>query len=255
MRLLSLANKTALVTGASSGLGRHFAGVLADAGAYVVLAARRLDKLEEVAGEIEKRGGKALPVEMDVTSEDSVTGAFGEIREALGRPCDVLVNNSGMSREGWYWDMDEKDWNTVIETNLTGVWRVAKHATRAMMQAGVPGSIINIASITGLRPSNIISAYSASKAGVDHLTRTMALEASRHGIRVNAIAPGYFKTAINDDFLESEAGQRMAKRVPMRRFGDYDELTGPLLLLASDAGSYMTGATLVVDGGHSLTPL
>ena len=253
--MLSLANKTALVTGASSGLGRHFAGVLADAGAYVVLAARRLDKLEEVAGEIQQRGGKALPVEMDVTSEDSVTGAFAEIREALGRPCDVIVNNSGMSREGWYWDMPEKDWDTVIETNLTGVWRVAKYATKAMMQAEVKGSIINIASITALRPSNMISAYSASKAAVDHLTRTMALEAARHGIRVNAIAPGYFKTAINDEFLDSEAGQRMAKRVPMRRFGNYEELNAPLLLLASEEGGYMTGSTLVVDGGHSLSPL
>ena len=253
--MLSLANKTALVTGASSGLGRHFAGVLADAGAYVVLAARRLDKLEEVAGEIQQRGGKALPVEMDVTSEDSVTGAFAEIREALGRPCDVIVNNSGMSREGWYWDMPEKDWDTVIETNLTGVWRVAKYATKAMMQAEVKGSIINIASITALRPSNMISAYSASKAAVDHLTRTMALEAARHGIRVNAIAPDYFKTAINDEFLDSEAGQRMAKRVPMRRFGNYEELNAPLLLLASEEGSYMTGSTLVVDGGHSLSPL
>ena len=253
--MLSLANKTALVTGASSGLGRHFAGVLADAGAYVVLAARRLDKLEEVAGEIQQRGGKALPVEMDVTSEDSVTGAFAEIREALGRPCDVIVNNSGMSREGWYWDMPEKDWDTVIETNLTGVWRVAKYATKAMMQAEVKGSIINVASITALRPSNMISAYSASKAAVDHLTRTMALEAARHGIRVNAIAPGYFKTAINDEFLDSEAGQRMAKRVPMRRFGNYEELNAPLLLLASEEGSYMTGSTLVVDGGHSLSPL
>lgn len=253
--MLSLANKTALVTGASSGLGRHFAGVLADAGAYVVLVARRLDKLEEVAGEIQQRGGKALPVEMDVTSEDSVTGAFAEIREALGRPCDVIVNNSGMSREGWYWDMPEKDWDTVIETNLTGVWRVAKYATKAMMQAEVKGSIINVASITALRPSNMISAYSASKAAVDHLTRTMALEAARHGIRVNAIAPGYFKTAINDEFLDSEAGQRMAKRVPMRRFGNYEELNAPLLLLASEEGSYMTGSTLVVDGGHSLSPL
>lgn len=253
--MLSLANKTALVTGASSGLGRHFASVMADAGAHVVLAARRLDKLEEVAGEIQKRGGKALPVEMDVTSEDSVTGAFAEIREALGRPCDVVVNNSGMSREGWYWDMPESDWDTVIETNLTGVWRVAKYATKAMLQAEVKGSIINIASITALRPSNMISAYSASKAAVDHLTRTMALEASRHGIRVNAIAPGYFKTAINDEFLDSEAGQRMAKRVPMRRFGNYEELNAPLLLLASEEGNYMTGSTLVVDGGHSLTPL
>ena len=255
MRLFSLSKKTALVTGASSGLGRHFAGVLAEAGAQVVLAARRLEKLEEVAAEIEKKGGKALPVAMDVTSEDSVSGAFAEVKEALGHPCDIVVNNSGMSREGWYWEMEEKDWNTVIDTNLTGVWRVAKHGTKALMDAGQGGSIINIASITGLGTSQMISAYAASKAAVDHLTRNMAVESARYGIRVNAIAPGYFKTAINDEFLDSEYGEKMRKRVVMRRFGEYKELTGPLLLLASDEGSYMTGATLVVDGGHSLSPL
>lgn len=253
--MFSLANKTALVTGASSGLGRHFAGVLAEAGAQVVLAARRLDRLEEVAAGIEKAGGKALPVEMDVTSEDSVTGAFAEIREAIGHPCDILVNNSGLSREDWYWDMPEKDWNAVVDTNLTGVWRVAKYATKAMMDAGKGGSIINIASITAIRPSNMLAAYSASKAGVDHLTRNMALEVARYGIRVNAISPGYFKTEINGEFLDSDQGDRMRKRVAMRRYGEYHELSGALLLLASDAGSYMTGANLNVDGGHLLTPL
>ena len=255
MNLFSLENRTALVTGASSGLGRHFAGVLAEAGAHVVLAARRVDRLELLAQEIESRGGKALPVAMDVTSEDSVIGAFAEIAEALGRPCDILVNNSGLSREGWFTDMSEDDWNTVIDTNLTGVWRVAKHSVNAMKAAKVSGSVINIASITALRPAHMIAAYASSKAAVDHLTRVMALETARFGIRVNAIAPGYFKTEINDTFLESEAGEKMLKRVAMRRFGDHDELTGALLLLASDAGSYMTGSTLVVDGGHTLTPL
>ena len=255
MSLFSLANRTALVTGASSGLGEHFAHVLAGAGASVVIAARRMDRLERVAAEISAKGGKALPVEMDVTREDSVTGAFAEIQDALGRPCDIIINNSGMSREGWYREQSEEDWNAVIDTNLTGVWRVGKAATNAMIAAGVKGSIVNIASITAHRTQMMTTAYCVSKAGVDHLTRHMALESARYGIRVNAISPGYYKTAINDDYLDSEAGDAMRKRIAMRRFGEYRELDGALLLLASDAGSYMTGSTLVVDGGPLLSPL
>lgn len=255
MSLFSLANRTALVTGASSGLGRHFAGVLAKAGASVVVAARRLDKLEEVAAEIEAKGGKALAVEMDVTDDGSVVAAFDSIREALGRPCDVVINNSGMSREGWYREQSEEDWNAVIDTNLTGVWRVGKHATNALINAKAKGSIVNIASITAHRTQYMTTAYCVSKAGVDHLTRHMALESARYGIRVNAISPGYYKTAINDEYLESEAGEAMRKRIAFRRFGEYRELDGALLLLSSEAGSYMTGSTIVVDGGHLLSPI
>lgn len=255
MSLFSLANRTALVTGASSGLGRHFAQVLADAGATVVVAARRMDRLEEVAGEIEKSGGKALAVEMDVTSEASVTAAFQGIGESLGRPCDVVINNSGMSREGWFREQSEEDWDAVLDTNLTGVWRVGKHATNAMIVAGAKGSIVNIASITAHRTQFMTTAYCVSKAGVDHLTRHMALENARYGIRVNAISPGYYKTAINDEYLDSEAGDAMRKRIAFRRFGEYRELDGALLLLSSEAGSYMTGSTIVVDGGHLLSSL
>lgn len=255
MSLFSLANRTALVTGASSGLGRHFAGVLAGAGATVVVAARRMDKLEEVAAEIEARGGKALAAEMDVTDDGSVRAAFDSVREALGRPCDVVINNSGMSREGWFREQSEEDWNAVIDTNLTGVWRVGKHATNALIEAKAKGAIINIASITAHRTQPMTTAYCVSKAGVDHLTRQMALENARYGIRVNAISPGYFRTAINDDYLDSEAGEAMRKRIAFRRFGDYRELDGALLLLASEAGSYMTGTTIVVDGGHLLSSL
>ncbi|MEH6696075.1 MAG: SDR family oxidoreductase [Hyphomonas sp.] len=255
MGMFSLANRTALVTGASSGLGRHFAGVLADAGAHVVLAARRVDRLEEVAADIEKRGGKAMVVAMDVTSDKSIVDAYAAIDETLGRPCDLIVNNSGMSREGWFREMAEDDWNAVIDTNLTGVWRVAKHGSNAMVAAGAKGSIINIASITAQQPQMMTTAYCVSKAGVDHMTRQMAVEMARFGVRVNAISPGYFKTEINDAYLDSEAGDAMRKRVPMRRFGEYRELDGALLLLASDAGSFMTGSTIVVDGGHLLMPL
>lgn len=255
MSLFSLANRTALVTGASSGLGRHFAQVLADAGATVVVAARRMDRLGEVAGEIEKSGGNALAVEMDVTSEASVTAAFQGISGSLGRPCDVVINNSGMSREGWFREQSEEDWDAVLDTNLTGVWRVGKHATNAMIAAGAKGAIVNIASITAHRTQFMTTAYCVSKAGVDHLTRHMALENARYGIRVNAISPGYYKTAINDEYLDSEAGDAMRKRIAFRRFGEYRELDGALLLLSSEAGSYMTGSTIVVDGGHLLSSL
>lgn len=255
MSLFSLANRTALITGASSGLGRHFASVLSKAGADVVVAARRMDRLESLAEEISKSGGHALPVEMDVTSDASVSGAFAEIKEALGRPCDIIINNSGMSRDTWFREQSEEDWNAVIDTNLNGVWRVGKHGSNAMIDAGVPGSIINIASITAYRPQLMTTAYCVSKAGVEHLTKQMALENARYGVRVNAIAPGYFKTDINDRYLDSDAGDAMRKRIAMRRFGEYGELDGALLLLASHAGSYMTGSSLVVDGGHLLSPL
>lgn len=255
MELFNLEGQTALVTGASGGLGENFARVLAKAGARVVLAARRVDRLQALAGEIEAAGGKALAVRMDVTDPGSVEAAFETVQAELGGPADIIVNNSGVSRDEWFTKMSEEDWRTVMDTNLDGVWRVAKAGANALTAAGKPGSIINIASITALRPSQTIGAYAASKAAVDHLTRVMALELARYKIRVNAIAPGYFKTDINDEFLDSELGEKMRKRVPMRRYGQYEELAGPLLLLASDAGSYMTGSTIVVDGGHVVSSL
>ena len=255
MELFDLTGKLALVTGASSGLGEKFAQVLAAAGAGVVLAARRLDKLEALASEIKSAGCTALAVQMDVTKPDSVESAFTKIRETLGRPADIIVNNSGISRDEWFTKMSEEDWRAVMDTNLDGVWRVAKGAANALMEAGKPGSIINIASITARRPQHTISAYAASKAAVEHFTHVMALELARFGIRANAIAPGYFSTDINDEFLESDQGELMRKRIPMRRFGKHDELAGPLLLLASEAGSYMTGTTIIVDGGHLVSTL
>lgn len=251
----SLTGRKALITGASSGLGEHFAKTLAKHGATVVLAARRLEKLQDLQSLIEADGGQAFAVSMDVTSPESVTAAFEAIQSEYGAPCDILVNNSGIGQASWFTDTSEEEWANIIDTNLTGVWRVAQHASKALIAAGKPGSIVNIASITGLQPSQMIAGYAASKAAVDHLTRNMAIELSRYGIRVNAIAPGYFKTAINDEYLDSEMGERMKKRIAMRRFGNYEDLEGPLLLLASDAGAYMTGATIVVDGGHTLVPL
>lgn len=250
-----LAGKCALITGASGGLGEHFARTLSLQGATVVLAARRLERLEVLKRTIEEGGGKAFAVQMDVTSAPSVERAFATIESCCSGQCDILVNNSGVGQESWIVDTEEEEWANIVETNLTGVWRVARHAAKAMITANAPGSIINIASITGLRPSHMISGYAATKAAVDHLTRNMALEFARYDIRVNAIAPGYFRTAINDSFLDSEAGERMKKRIAMRRFGNYSDLDGPMLLLASELGAYMTGATIVVDGGHTLTPL
>lgn len=247
MNRFDLTGKTALVTGASSGLGAHFAQVLADAGATVVLAARRMDRLEALAAKI---GERAIPIALDVTDPDSIAACFTSIQDKTGSAADIIVNNSGLSREGLSTQMSDEDWDTVMDTNLKGVWRVAKAGANAMMGAGKGGSIINIASILGLRVAPGLSAYSASKAAVDHLTRAMALELARGGIRVNAIAPGYFHTEINDEFMGTDLFAKLIKKVPMRRIGQVEELSGPLLLLASDAGAYMTGATLTVDGGH-----
>ena len=252
---LDLSGKLALVTGASGGLGAHFAQTLSDAGATVILAARRLNRLQALELSFVERGRKAFSVAMDVTSPQSVDDAFEAIAVEFGRPADIIVNNSGIGQASWFQETSEEEWQSVIDTNLSGVWRVAKAATNALITAGKPGTIVNISSITAYKPAMMNVPYSATKAAVDHMTRNMAVEAARHGIRVNAIAPGYYKTDINAEYLESEAGLKMAKRVPMRRFGQYEELDGALILLASDASSYMTGTTIIVDGGHILSPL
>lgn len=245
-----LAGRIALVTGAPSGLGKHFAGVLSDAGAKVVLAARRTDRLEALAAEIEAKGGEALAVAMDVTKADTIQAALDATIAKFGGPADIIVNNSGLSREDWFTNMDEDAFDLVMDTNTKGVWLVARTFAGALVKAGKPGSMINIASVAGKRVGYTMAAYCASKAACEHMTRAMAIEMARYGVRVNAIAPGYFETEINDSFLASDEGQKMRKRIPMRRFGEHEELSGPLLLLASDAGSFMTGATVVVDGGH-----
>ena len=247
--MFDLSGKRALVTGASSGLGREFAKTLAASGAEVIIVARRLDRLETLAKEIEADGGKALAVKMDVTDPDSVKAGFAQIAET-GGPASIIVNNSGVSREDWLHKMSEEDWNLTIETNLSGVWRVAREAANALIGAGQPGSIINIASITAFRVTFAIGIYAASKAAVEHLTKAMALEWARYGIRANSLAPGYIETEMTGEFMKTDAAQAMIKRIPMRRFGETAELAAPLLLLASDAGSYMTGSTIVVDGGH-----
>lgn len=254
MDMFSLEKKVALVTGAGSGLGRQFAITLAAAGAAVALAARRREKLEETAAIIRANGGTAFIIELDVTDTLSVTNCLRQTESELGTP-DILVNNAGIARQGYLADMTEADWDDVIDTNLKGVFMVAQAAAKLMILAGKPGSIINIASILGYRVSKALASYIAAKAGVIHLTKAMALEWSRNGIRVNAIAPGYFITEINEHQFNEAAHEKLKHVVPMGRVGDLQEISGPLLLLASDAGNYMTGSVITVDGGHLCSSL
>lgn len=248
---ISLQGKTALVTGASSGLGQHFARVLAQAGAKVALAARRLDRLQQLEAEIRARGGAASAVALDVTDRTSIARAFDAAETALG-PVSILVNNAGVPAGSYFLKMSDSDWRGVMDVNLDGVFRVGQEAARRMSAAGSGGSIVNIASITAFAVLKGIASYSASKAAVISLTKTMALELARDNIRVNALAPGYFSTELNHAFLASEAGRRLLSRVPMDRAGKLEELDGPLLLLASDAGAFMTGSVITIDGGHLL---
>ena len=251
---IDLTGKTALVTGASSGLGRHFAGVLAKAGARVALAARRTDALAETRSAIESAGGSAVVVAMDVTDTASVTAAVGEAWDALGR-IDILVNNAGVTATRPFLDMSEEEWDRVVDTNLTGCARVARAVAQRMRDDKQGGAIVNIASILGMRVAGQVSSYIAAKGGLVHLTKAMALELARYGIRVNALCPGYVETELNADFFASDAGKALVKRIPQRRLGRLADLDGPLLLLASDAGAYMTGSVLAVDGGHLVSSL
>lgn len=249
MNLFDLSGKTALVTGASSGLGQHFASLLAQQGVKVAVGARRLDRLTELCEALSRDGAKTLPVALDVADSTSVATAVNTVVNEFGA-LDILVNNAGVAITKAAMDVDENDWDQVMNTNLKGAWLVAQEAARKMIESGKGGSIINIASITGLRVAGQVSTYAASKAAIIHLTKALALELSRHQIRVNAIAPGYIETELNRDFFASSAGQTLIKRIPQRRLGKQHELDGALVLLASDASSYMTGSVIVVDGGH-----
>jgi NAD(P)-dependent dehydrogenase (short-subunit alcohol dehydrogenase family) len=245
-----LDGRTALVTGASGGLGKHFAETLAAAGAHVIVTARREAELAQVTGVIKAAGGSCTMAVLDVVDPQSI--------ERLGNlvvDIDILVNNAGVTREKSVLDQTEEDWDAVIDTNLKGMFLMAQAVAKAMRRHGRGGTIINIASILGLRQAGAVLPYAVSKAGAIQLTKTMALELARFNIRVNALAPGYVATELNAEFWESDSGKAMIRRIPQRRLGRLQDLDGPLLLLASDMAAYMTGSVLAVDGGHLVSTL
>lgn len=249
-----LEGRCALVTGASSGLGRHFARTLAEAGASVFVAARRAERLEQLVAELRQLGCQAQALTMDVVDGASVRAGF-EALAKQGAVVNLIVNNAGVAVSRPLLEQTEDDYDSVLQTNLKGAWLVAQEGARRMVASVRSGAIVNIASITGERVAGGVAPYCASKAALLQLTRAMALELAPHGVRVNAIAPGYVATELNRDFLASNAGQRLMARIPQRRFGAPSDLDGALLLLASDAGSFMTGSVLAVDGGHLVSSL
>ncbi|QBM17075.1 5-keto-D-gluconate 5-reductase [Marinobacter sp. JH2] len=251
--LFGLAGKRVLVTGASSGLGRHFAKTLAKAGAQVVVGARRVDRLQELVADIRSEGGAALALSLDVASRVSVVACLDELCRQYGG-LDVVVNNAGVSDTKAALEYTDDDWDSIVQTNLKGAWIVAQESARRMAQSD-GGSIVNVTSILATRLAGGVGPYCAAKAGLAHLTRSLALELARHNVRVNSLAPGYVMTEINQDFLESDAGERLKKRIPARKFCQVQDLDGALLLLASDAGRAMTGSEIVVDNGHACSGL
>lgn len=249
-----LRGRHVLVTGASSGLGQHFAQLCASHGAIVTVAARRRDRLEALVGKLLDLGAEgAQAMDLDVADTASVARAIEEASAAS--PLDVVVNNAGVTDNRPALDIDEALYDSVVDTNVKGVWAVSTAAARAWRASGRPGAIVNIASILGRRVAGAVSIYATTKAAVVQMTAAHALEWARYGIRVNALAPGYISTEINDEFFESEPGQALIKRIPMRRLGRLDDLDGPFLLLATDASRWMTGSCVAVDGGHLVSGL
>jgi NAD(P)-dependent dehydrogenase (short-subunit alcohol dehydrogenase family) len=249
--LFDLAGKVALVTGASSGLGVRFAEVMAENGAAVVLVARRADRLADLKSRIERAGGRALAVEADVRDRTAMCAAFDTAEKAFGTVT-ILVNNAGVAHAGRAVDLAEEEWRRVLGTNLDAVFYWAQEAARRMLAAGQSGAIVNIASVLGLGVAKGVVAYATAKAGVIQATKALALELAFKGIRVNAIAPGWIVTELNRDYLESDQGKALKREIPVGRFGQERDLDGPLLLLVSDAGRFVTGATIVADGGQSV---
>ena len=246
-----MTGKIAMVTGASSGFGVHFAKILSARGAKVVVAARRVDRLASLVAEIEASGGEAMAVPMDVTSAASIIEAF-DLAEAGMGTVTVVANNAGVADAKSALKVDEASWDQMIDTNLKGVFIVAQEAAKRMIAAGVGGAIVNTASILGLRVASGQASYSASKAAVIQLTKSMALEWAAKGVRVNALCPGYFLTEMTAAAFDSPEAQAYLNSSPAGRPGGMDEMTAPFLLLASDAGSYLHGVALPVGGGQSI---
>jgi 3-oxoacyl-[acyl-carrier protein] reductase len=248
-QIFDLHGKVALVTGASSGLGARFAECLAENGAAVVLVARRADRLADVKARIEKAGGRAMAVEADVRDRAAMKAAFDAAEKSLGTVT-ILVNNAGVVTAGRAVDLSEEEWRRVLSTNLDAVFYWAQEGARRMLAAGSGGAIVNIASVIGFGVAKGVIAYATAKAAVIQVTKALALELAFKGIRVNAIAPGWIVTELNRDYLMSERGTELKRDIPIGRFGEERDLDGPLLLLVSDAGRFVTGATIVADGGQ-----
>lgn len=249
-----LADKTVLVTGAFSGLGLHFSKTLAAQGCRVAMCGRRLALGQTLAQSLSDEGHTAHAFELDVTEANSVARCIEAVAGKLGQPV-VLVNNAGVAHHSPALATTDESWNQTIDVNLNGVWKMTRAFAARLRDADAPGSVVNIASILGLRVAQQVTAYAVCKAGVIQMTKALALELARYRIRVNAIAPGYFETDLNRDFFETEAGAQLVKRIPQRRLGALSELDGPLLLLASGASSFMTGSVVTVDGGHLVSSL
>jgi 3-oxoacyl-[acyl-carrier protein] reductase len=248
-QIFDLHGKVALVTGASSGLGARFAECLAENGAAVVLVARRADRLADVKARIEKAGGRAMAVEADVRDRAAMKAAFDAAEKSFGTVT-ILVNNAGVVTAGRAVDLSEEEWRRVLSTNLDAVFYWAQEGARRMLAAGSGGAIVNIASVIGFGVAKGVIAYATAKAAVIQVTKALALELAFKGIRVNAIAPGWIVTELNRDYLMSERGTELKRDIPIGRFGEERDLDGPLLLLVSDAGRFVTGATIVADGGQ-----
>lgn len=251
----SLHGRCVLVTGASSGLGLHFSETLARAGATVVMAARRIEQLAKIQAALQSQGLTVYIVQMDVTNEASISAAFTKAQLLVDQPIDLLVNNAGVASGGQSHELSSTHWDDVVDTNLKGPWLVSREFAKRLIAVQHNGVVIHIGSILGSRVAQSVSAYCASKAGLHQLTKAQALEWSRHSLRVNALSPGYIETDLNRDFFMTDAGKRLIKRMPAGRLGKPEELDGALLLLASDAGSFINGTIISVDGGHLASSL
>jgi NAD(P)-dependent dehydrogenase (short-subunit alcohol dehydrogenase family) len=247
LQRFSLQNRRVLITGASSGLGHGIAKGLAEAGAEIIACARREEKLHALVEEIRAAGGVAHAVAMDVADRSSVNAAYDRAEALSGTP-DIIINNAGVADPKNFLKIDDASRDFVMGTNFNGVWNVAQEGAARMVAAGLQGSIINIASVLAIMAQSGQTTYCASKAAVAHLTQAMSLDLMRHGIRVNAIAPGWFLTEMNQDFFATDAGKAYIQRMPAKRLGNIDELVGPVILLASEAGSFINGTVLPVDG-------
>lgn len=245
---LELNGRTAVVIGGTSGIGRAIAHGLAEAGANVVCSSRRAEQVETTAAEIESFGRKTLRMTSDVSNKESLQALLDACVAEFGK-VDILVNSAGRTKRAPTVDFDEGDWNDIIETNLSGTLRACQVFGKHFLSNGY-GRIVNIASLSTFVALYEVAAYAASKAAVASLTKSLAVEWAKHGVNVNAIAPGVFKTDLNRQLLEStDRGREFQMRTPMGRFGQVEELAGAAVFLASEAASFVTGEILVVDGG------